>query len=321
MAGMGNRVDGRWSIVNRERLGLDAELSAIRDPRATLPDHRLGATIDYQGTPQYHRAVNTDLAQSIRSAQKSAGVALQPFVAAGYPSMEAVVETLKALDLPGIGAIEIGFPFSDPIADGPVIQEAFNEALTKGLKTQQIFSAIEAAKSAISKPLVAMVSYSIVFRYGTERFIADAKRAGFKGILIPDLPPPEAQGVCDKIAGGGLDSVLLVAPTTTSERRALIAKLCTGFVYYLSVSGVTGERDKLPQELAENVHEIRTISHVPVCVGFGIGRRDHVEQLSGVGDGAIVGSAIVRKMRESAGQPPLQTAKLVRSLCSQLLGT
>ena len=259
------------------------------------------------------------LADSIRSARDAAGVALMPFVAAGYPSIVASVEILKALDLPGIGAIEVGFPFSDPTADGPIIQEAFVAALNSGVKVADIFAAIGKAK--IRKPLVAMVSYSIVFRYGVEKFFKDAKAAGFAGILCPDLPPPEAQSVCVKVRAAGLDTVLLVSPSTTPRRRAEIASLCTGFIYYLSVAGITGERDKLPADLEANVRQLKSLGHIPVCIGFGISQRKHLQQLETVGDGAIVGTALVRVVKDRAysKDSPAQIAQAVRAYCQTLL--
>ena len=260
------------------------------------------------------------LADSIRSARDAAGVALMPFVSAGYPTVEASVEILKSLDLPGIGAIEIGFPFSDPTADGPVIQEAFADTLAKGTKIGDIFAAIGRAQGEIKTPYIAMVSYSIVFRYGVERFFADAKAAGFAGILCPDLPPPEAQAVCAKVRAAGLDTVLLIAPSTTDRRRNEIASLCTGFVYYLSVAGITGERDRLPADLEANVRQLKSIAAAPVCIGFGISQRKHLEQLIGVGDGAIVGTALVRVVKQNAEASPAQIAQAVRTYCATLLG-
>jgi tryptophan synthase alpha chain len=257
---------------------------------------------------------------TISDARNHSGVALLPFVPAGYLGLDVTVAVLKALQHHGIGAIEVGFPFSDPVADGPVIQEAFVEALDRGTKIEQIFSAVGAAQHEITKPLVAMCSFSLAFRYGLDRFLADAKNAGFSAILFPDLPPPEAQPICVKIQEAGLDTVLLVAPTTSTKRRAEIARLCTGFVYYLSVSGITGERAKLPEDLEINVRQLRAVSSVPVCIGFGIGKRAHVEQLRGVGDGAIVGTAIVRRMREHAAGQPAQIAQAVAAYCSELLG-
>jgi tryptophan synthase alpha chain len=223
---------------------------------------------------------------------------LAPFVAAGYPDLSTTAALLPALERGGANVIEVGIPFSDPVADGPTVQAAFNAALARGLRIADIFSTIAGARKDVSVPLVAMVSYSIVFRYGAERFFGDAARAGFDGVILPDLPPPEAAAVCRRANGAGLSTSLLVAPTTSAARRKEIAELSTGFIYYLSVSGITGERDRLPEDLEANLRQLRSITERPVCVGFGISRPEHLKQLAGKADGAIVGSAIVKRIGE-----------------------
>ncbi|MGN6505450.1 MAG: tryptophan synthase subunit alpha [Tepidisphaeraceae bacterium] len=240
------------------------------------------------------------LSQSIAKAKQTHGIAFLPFIAAGYPDLATSLKLLPALERAGAAAVEIGFPFSDPIADGPTIQAAFTEALAKKLKIDQIFAGLTAIRKEIALPVVAMVSYSVVFRYGVDRFIERAKSSGFNGLLIPDLPPPEAQTVCEKIRAGGLDTVLLVSPSTPPARRELIAKLCSGFVYYLSLAGTTGEREQLPADLEANVRELKTHTQIPVCVGFGIHKREHLQQLAKVADGAIVGSAVVKRLKGAA---------------------
>jgi tryptophan synthase alpha chain len=246
-------------------------------------------------------------------------IGLVPFVPAGYPNIETTAATLKALDAVRPAAIEIGFPFSDPIADGPVIQHAFTEALAHKIKVADVFAMTRKLSAVISTPLVAMLSYSIVFRHGPEKFFADAKSAGFAGLIIPDLPPPEANKICGQIRAAGLDTILLIAPTTTPQRRAEIVELCSGFVYYLSVSGITGARDQLPADLAENVRQLKSFTKTPICVGFGISKPSHVAGLSGVADGAIVGSAIVKRMGENASASPEAIAKSIAEYCQTLM--
>jgi tryptophan synthase alpha chain len=247
-------------------------------------------------------------------------LAFLPFVPAGYPDLATTTRLIDALGPAGADVLEIGFPFSDPIADGPVIQEAFAHALSAGVRTKAVFDAVASSKSAkdpAGPALVAMVSYSIVFRYGQSRFLADAKQAGFDAILIPDLPPPEAQSTCAAITAAGLDTVLLVAPTTTEPRRKEIASLATGFIYYLSVSGITGERATLPPELAAGLADMKRHTNLPLCVGFGISKREHLAQLTGHAHGAIVGSALVRIMQKV---PPGQDLiPAVVQYCRELL--
>jgi tryptophan synthase alpha chain len=237
--------------------------------------------------------------QELRSRQR---IGLLPFIPAGFPDLATTTAVLPALQAAGASAIEVGFPFSDPIADGPTIQEAFTAALAKGVKVADVFAAVAAARPKVTIPLLAMVSYSIMYRYGPDRFLSAAKSAGFDAMIVPDLPPPEAQRVCDVIRSAALDTVLLVAPTTTPQRRREIARLSSGFIYYLSLSGVTGEREHLPADLAEGVRQLRDLTDRPICVGFGISKPSHVAQLQGVADGAIVGSAFVKTMRSHAGK-------------------
>lgn len=238
------------------------------------------------------------IADTFKQLRQKKQIALMPFVPAGFPDLAATGAVLPALELAGANLIEIGFPFSDPIADGPVIQEAFTDALSKGLKVQQIFDTVREARQTVRIPLIAMLSYSMVFRYGVEKFSRDAREAGLDGLILPDLPPPEAQKVCGTIRSAGLETILLVAPTTSPQRRKEIASLCSGFVYYLSVAGITGERDKLPADMQKNVAELKSLTNVPVCIGFGINKPEHVQNLSEFADGAIVGSALVRRMQQ-----------------------
>jgi tryptophan synthase alpha chain len=244
---------------------------------------------------------------------------LVPFLPAGYPNVETTAAAIAAVDAAGAAAIEIGFPFSDPIADGPTVQQSFTAALAKKIKVADIFGLIRQVSPNVSAPLVGMLSYSIVYRYGPERFFADAKSAGLSGLILPDLPPPEADKVCGLIRRAGLDTVLLIAPTTEPARRREIAAMCTGFVYYLSVSGITGAREDLPPDLTQNVREIRGLTDRPICVGFGISKSRHLSALTGVADGAIVGSAIVKQITEMNSASPAAIGKAVGDYCRSLI--
>jgi tryptophan synthase alpha chain len=251
--------------------------------------------------------------------RKKKHLALMPFIPAGYPDLATTAALLPAMEQAGANLIEIGIPFSDPIADGPTIQAAFTAALAKGLKLAQVFDTIRAVRSKVSIPLVAMVSYSIVYRYGLERFANDARKAGFDGLILPDLPPPEAAAVCTKVQATGLSTTLLVAPTTSEKRRKEIAELSNGFIYYLSVSGITGERDRLPENIESNLRQLRSMTSRPLCVGFGISKPEHLAQLAPVADGAIVGSAVVRKITQAASEGPAKIAQNVGDYCRSLL--
>src|SRR3954469_4919440 len=153
-----------------------------------------------------------DIDSTFAALRERKHLALMPFIPAGYPDLATTAALFPAMEKAGANLIEIGIPFSDPIADGPIIQAAFTAALAKGLKLADVFDTVRQARPKVTIPLVAMVSYSIVYRYGLDRFLADPKRAGFDGLILPDLPPPEAAGVCAKVQAGGLATTLLVAP-------------------------------------------------------------------------------------------------------------
>lgn len=249
-----------------------------------------------------------DLVSSLAGVRGRGHVALLPFIPAGYPDLKTTQALLPALEQAGAAAVEIGIPFSDPIADGPTIQAAFSAALAKGLTVADVFAAVREVRPRVGIPLVAMVSFSIVYRYGAERFAREARAAGFDGLILPDLPPPEAAGTCAQVQAAGLQTTLLVAPTTSEARRREITRLCSGFVYYLSVSGTTGARDRLPEDIAANLRQLRGLTGQPICVGFGISRPEHLAQLKGLADGAIVGSAIVKRMTQVLEKTPGATA-------------
>jgi tryptophan synthase alpha chain len=259
------------------------------------------------------------IAETFAALRQRDQIALMPFIAAGFPDLAATTALLPALQDGGANLIEIGIPFSDPVADGPTIQAAFNHALSHKVRVRDVFDAVAAARSAVSIPLLAMVSYSIVFRYGQQRFFADAKAAGFDGLIIPDLPPPEAREVCREVRAAGLDTVLLVSPSSTTDRRREIAELSSGFIYYLSVAGITGARDSLPADLEANVRAIKGLTQKPVCVGFGVAKPEHVKQLDGVADGAIVGSALIRRLADVPAATSAELAKVASEYCRQLL--
>ena len=265
-------------------------------------------------------AARMSIRQTFDELKSRRRIALMPFIPAGYPDLATTAACLAALQSAGANLVEIGIPFSDPIADGPTIQESYNVALAKQIKVADVLATVREARPRLSLPLVSMVSYSIVYRYGGERFFADAKAAGFDGLILPDLPPPEAERICDQVRAAGLETILLVAPTTTPERRKQIAQLSSGFIYYLSVSGITGERDRLPPDLTDNVRQLNQLTAVPVCVGFGISKPQHVAALMRIADGAIVGSAYVKRMHSYMNQGTEAIAAEVARYTTELLG-
>lgn len=269
---------------------------------------------------RYDRAtMPTSIDQTFATLRQKKQIAFMPFITAGYPSLDSLSTLLPALEKAGANLIEIGFPFSDPIADGPVIQESYTHALAKKIRVADVFAAIKKAKSGVNIPLVAMVSYSIVFRFGVEQFCKSALDAGISGLILPDLPPPEAKTICEQVNRAGLKTILLIAPTTPLNRRKEIASLCTGFVYYLSLTGITGERTSLPADIIQSLQQLKSATDRPICVGFGISKPEHLKQLAPFADGAIVGSAIVRQIKQHAGESQDVIANHVAAYCRELL--
>lgn len=217
--------------------------------------------------------------------------AFLPFLTAGDPDIATTATLIPQVAAAGAHVIEVGFPFSDPIADGPVIQASYTRALDRGLKIAQVFDAIRLATTTkgFATPVLGMVSYSLVYRWGPEAFVAEARRSGLSGLIVPDLVSDEADEFAAICKQADCKLVLLVTPTTTPERAAKIVKLCTGFVYCVSVVGITGERDKLPAELTDQLAKLRTMTDLPLCVGFGVSRPEHVRHLKEIADGVIVG--------------------------------
>ena len=221
---------------------------------------------------------------------------LAPYVTAGYPDAATTVAILERIDPVNIGCVEIGIPFSDPIADGPVIQTSFSRALDSGFRLDAFLDALAAARAGITVPLVAMVSYSIVHRRDPERFITRARAAGIDGLIVPDLAIEEADALADLSQRLDCPLIMIVAPTSDAGRRARIAQRSEPWIYYQSLAGVTGERSRLPPDLARHVADLRAQTNKPILVGFGISRSEHVAAVCEIADGAIVGSAVVRRM-------------------------
>lgn len=252
--------------------------------------------------------------------RKAGSKTLLPFVTAGHPSLEATEALLRDFERRGVRVCELGIPFSDPIADGPVIQSSYSDALAAGIDTRAIFEMLRRYRQGGgSLGVLAMVSYSIVFRRGVDAFLAAARDAGFDGLIVPDLPLNEAAEFEPAARSHGLANVLLIAPTTPPDRRVEIARHCTGFIYYISVAGTTGERDRLPEQTVVGVAELRRHTETPICVGFGISRPEIVAAVCETADGAIVGSAIVHRIADAKDLPVDQMVQKVGGFVTELL--
>lgn len=232
-------------------------------------------------------------------AAQAGRMTFMPFITAGDPSTETTTAVLRALGAADVDLIELGFPYSDPIADGPVIQASYTRALENGIKLEQIFSMMSSLKDAGLPPVLAMVSYAIIFRHGMQKFAARAAEVGFSGLIIPDLPADEAEDMAALARTHQLDLVQLIAPTTTAARTQQILNGSSGFVYCVSVAGTTGVRKQLPPELTDQLKQLRQATELPLAVGFGISSPEQVSELEDVADGIIVGSAIVKRIAEA----------------------
>jgi tryptophan synthase alpha chain len=260
--------------------------------------------------------------ESLRTANRAAFI---PFFCAGDPDIQTTRELVKAAAEAGADAIEIGVPFSDPIADGPVIQAAYYRALDKGFRVAQLFELVKnLRKDGVKVPLICMVSQTLVYKRTLSKFLEDLKSAGFDGLIVPDLPAGYEGDAAERAAAAEIDLIFLAAPTTQSERREIIARRSRGFIYYISVTGITGARTVLPSDLADNVKDLRSRTKTPVCVGFGISRPEQASAVAAIADGVIVGSALVKKVEEamaanlSGAELTAQVTKFVKELAQAI---
>jgi tryptophan synthase alpha chain len=239
-----------------------------------------------------------------------------PYFPLGYPDLDTSIDVIEAMAKNGADLMEIGLSFSDPLADGPVIQHATQIALEKGITVRKSLEAVkELRERGVDTPLILMGYYNPMLAYGLEEFIRDAIEAGVDGFIIPDLPPEEAAEF--ETVANGLPLIRMLAPTTPPERMELVARNAEGFVYIVSVTGVTGERISLSDGLRELISSVREHTSVPVCVGFGIGTPEQAREVGALADGVIVGSACVKAVGNS--DKPVETAKQLAAEFSEAL--
>lgn len=232
--------------------------------------------------------------------------ALVPFITAGDPDLKTTELLLHTLVENGADIIELGIPFSDPMADGPTIQASSQRALESGTTLPGILEMVGRVRQHTNTPIVLMGYYNPVFRYGPERFSVDAASAGIDGLLLVDLPPEEACEIQGLLQREGIALITLLAPTTPEERQKKLAAAGEGYLYYVSMTGVTGTQNVDPDAIAAAVSTLRTYSSVPVAVGFGITTSADAEAVARFADGVVVGSALVKIIAEHAAQPELQ---------------
>jgi tryptophan synthase alpha chain len=231
-----------------------------------------------------------------------------PFIVAGDPDLERTQRLVLELEARGADLIELGVPFSDPMADGPANQRASARGLASGATLPAILALVAELRKHTQIPIILFGYFNPVFRYGCERLCADANRAGVDGLLVVDLPPEEAQELAVPARAEGLDLIYLLAPTTPLERSRMIASSATGFLYYVSVTGVTGARNTLASDLEQNVSALKSITDLPIGVGFGISTAEQACQVARFADAVVVGSAISQLIEQHAVSEGLVTA-------------
>ncbi len=244
------------------------------------------------------------------------------FITAGDPNLETTKSLVIELEKRGVDIVELGVPFSDPLADGPTIQAASERALKNKVSLKDILELVKGLRRRVEIPLALLTYYNPIHKYGLEKFSRDAVRVGVDGVIVPDLPPEEGKELKTFAGKVGLDTIFLVTPTSTSERIKLIAKNSTGFIYYVSLIGVTGARDKLTETIKPALRKIRRFTEKPIAVGFGISQPRQVKEIVSFADGVIVGSAIVKRIEENLNHKNLtgQVGEFVEGLVKAARG-
>ena len=261
----------------------------------------------------------SDIDTLFSNLRSSGRKAFLPFITAGDPSLAFTRKVLTRLDELGCSMAEVGIPYSDPIADGPVIQASYQRALDKKVKLQDIFAEVGQVAPSLKMPIVTMVSYAVIHRVGPAKYIEEAQKAGFSGAIVPDLLVEESGSLSKLCRECDFSLIQLVTPTTPPERAIKIAELSSGFLYFVSVTGITGERTELPPGLIDRVDWLRKRTPLPICIGFGISRPEHVRLLAPVADGLIVGSAIVRQMALAANGNEEAALQAIETLARELM--
>ena len=219
------------------------------------------------------------------------------FITAGYPSLNVTEQLVLSFESAGVNLVELGVPFSDPLAEGSTIQAATQQALEAGVTLDKILAMVKQLRKKTQMPIALMTYFNPIFHQGEDRFIVKAKKSGVDGLIIPDLPPEEAETLMRSAKRNNLSTTFFLAPTTTKERMKKIVTAATGFIYYVSLTGVTGARKKLSHNFLNHVRMAKRLTNKPVCVGFGVSTPSQVESIARIADGVIVGSAIIKEIQ------------------------
>lgn len=253
----------------------------------------------------------------LRERNKKAFIA---FITVGDPDLQTTEDLVLGFEQAGVDIVELGVPFSDPLADGKTIQAASQRALANGVNSEKVFELVQRLRQKTQIPLALMMYYNPVFHYGEARFVVKAKTCGVDGLIIPDLPPEEAKVLRKEAVENDMATVFFMAPTTTPQRMKLIAAQSTGFIYFVSLTGVTGARTALPSAVTKQIKLAKTITDKPICIGFGISNPEQVKAMAKTADGVIVGSAIINEIVKNKGNPDLvsNVCRFVKQLTSSI---
>lgn len=258
----------------------------------------------------------TSVSDCFKSLQASSQCALIPFITAGDPDLQTTAEALKVLDQSGADLIELGVPYSDPLADGPTIQAAATRALQKGVRWNHVLEMIKEVAPQLKAPLILFTYYNPILNRGIEAFLKEIAAAGVKGLVVPDLPLEEAESLLLPAAKIGIEVILLVAPTSPKERIEAIALQSQGFIYLVSVTGVTGMRTQIESRVQDILLQMRAVTDKPIGVGFGISEPEQAKQVKDWGaDAVIVGSAVVKRLAEAT---PTEGLAAIGEFCQSL---
>ena len=258
----------------------------------------------------------TTISQKFTSLRQNNQRALIPFVTAGDPDLDLTAEALRVLDAQGADLIELGVPYSDPLADGPVIQAAATRALKQGTRLASVLEMAQSITRSLRSPLILFTYYNPILNLGIKIFLQQLVTAGIKGLVVPDLPIEEASELLQQADVAGIEVILLVTPTSPKQRLKAIADCSRGFIYLVSVTGVTGMRSQIQTRVKDVITEIRTVTNKPIGVGFGISSPEQARQVIDWGaDGVIVGSAFVQRLAEGT---PYRRLRAVQDFCSEL---
>lgn len=258
----------------------------------------------------------TSVSDRFKSLHDRSQCALIPFITAGDPDLKTTAQALRVLDQSGADIIELGVPYSDPLADGPTIQAAATRALQRGVRLDDVLEMVKDVAPALQAPIVLFAYYNPILNRGIESFLKQIADVGVKGLVVPDLPIEEAESLLKPAAEIGIEVVLLVAPTSPQERIEAIARQSQGFIYLVSVTGVTGMRDQIESRVQDILQQIRTLTDKPIGVGFGISQLEQAQQVKAWGaDAVIVGSAFVKRLADGT---PDQGLSAIGEFCQSL---